>query len=64
MSREGDKAAELRLLPWFSGRSKSATAQRSSAVGARPASPGWRWSGKEWMYSARYLNDAPVRRVQ
>ena len=64
MSVEGDKAAELRLLPWFGGRSTGATTIRSSAIGARPRSPGWRWSGKEWMYSARYLNDPPVRRVQ
>ena len=64
MSAEGEKAAELRLLPSFSGRSKCAATSRSSAIGARPPSPGWRWSGKEWMYSARYLNDSPVRRVQ
>jgi hypothetical protein len=64
MSAEDDKAAELRLLPWFSGRSKDAASRGSSPIGARPPSPGWRWNGKEWMYSARYLNDPPVRRVQ
>jgi hypothetical protein len=64
MSAEGDKAAELRLLPWFGGRSESAATKRSSAIGARPPRPGWRWNGSEWLYSARYLNDPPVRCVE
>ena len=64
MSGEDDKAAERLLVPCLGGGSESAAAERRNARAARPPRPGWRWNGKEWMYSARYLDDPPVRGVQ
>jgi hypothetical protein len=65
MSAEDDRAAERVLVPWLGGGSKSAAAKRSDAISARrPTRPGWRWNGKEWMSSARYLDDPHVRVVR
>jgi hypothetical protein len=65
MSAQDDKTAGRLLEPRFDGRSdiERPVANLNEAVGAkaRPPRPGWKWNGKEWEYSSRYLDDAPVR---